>query len=175
MAPARTANRGEAALYRRNASRLTTAEVLHSTEKEAAIAALPALKRRKMRVDLEQQWAAVEAGARAEAAVVVSQLRTSAADLVSALEELAATNTPELLGKAETAIAKVRSGIAQLDEADEFLAQGDFGAAGSAVEHAEHELGLIGGQLIVSMNRALAQAAVSKTFRARLEENVAES
>jgi transitional endoplasmic reticulum ATPase len=171
----RPTHRGEAALYRRNASRLTGAELLHPAEKEAAVAALPALKRRKLRVDLERDWAAVESAARAEAAAVVEQLRESAGDLLSALEELAATNTPELLGKAETAIAKVRSGLAQLDEAGEHLGSGDFGAAGSAVEHAEHELGLIGGQLIVSMNRALAQAAVSKTFRARLEDNVAES
>src|SRR5439155_6370822 len=134
-----------------------------------------ALKRRKLRVDLERDWATVESAAREEAKAVVSQLRESATDLLGALEQLAATNTPELLGKAETAIAKVRSGLTQLDDADDDLAKGDFGAAGTAVEHAEHELGLIGGQLIVSMNRALAQAAVSKTFRARLEDNVAES
>jgi transitional endoplasmic reticulum ATPase len=171
----RPVHRPEATLYRRNASRLTSVDVLHPVEKEAAIAALPALKRRKLRVELERQWAAVEASARDEATVVVGQLRESATDLAGALEELAATNTPELLGKVETAIAKVRSGLSELDEADAHLTAGDFGAAGTAVEHAEHELGLIGGQLIVSMNRALAQAAVSKTFRARLEDNVAES
>jgi transitional endoplasmic reticulum ATPase len=171
----RPVHRPEATLYRRNASRLTSVDVLHPGEKEAALPALPALKRRKLRVELERQWAAVEASARDEATVVVGQLRESATDLAGALEELAATNTPELLGKVETAIAKVRSGLSELDEADAHLTAGDFGAAGTAVEHAEHELGLIGGQLIVSMNRALAQAAVSKTFRARLEDNVAES
>ncbi len=171
----RPTHRAEAALYRRSAARLTSIEVLHPAEKEAAIAALPALKRRKLRVDLEREWSAIESAARTEATGIVGQLRESAADLLAALEELAATNTPELLGKAETAIAKVRSGLAELDEADEHLRTGDFGAAGTAVEHAEHELGLIGGQLIVSMNRALAQAAVSKAFRARLEDNVAES
>jgi transitional endoplasmic reticulum ATPase len=171
----RPVHRPEATLYRRNASRLTSVDVLHRGEEEAAIPPLPALKRRKLRVELERQWAAVEASARDEATVVVGQLRESATDLAGALEELAATNTPELLGKVETAIAKVRSGLSELDEADAHLTAGDFGAAGTAVEHAEHELGLIGGQLIVSMNRALAQAAVSKTFRARLEDNVAES
>jgi transitional endoplasmic reticulum ATPase len=165
----------EAALYRRHAARITSVEVLHRSEKDTAIASVPALRRRKIRAELEAQWLATENVARLEAGQMVGRIRESAADLESALSELATANAPELLGKVETAIARVRSALSQLADADSALTHGDFGVAGNAVEHSEHELGQVGGQLIVAMNRALAQAAVSKSFRARLEDNVAES
>ena len=50
----------EASFYRRNASRLTTRDVLHPLEKEELIAEAPFLRRKRAREELEAAWAKEE-------------------------------------------------------------------------------------------------------------------
>jgi transitional endoplasmic reticulum ATPase len=164
----------EVSLYRRNAARVTSHEVLHPLEKEAAVEELPRLRRRKMRPELEAQWRIAEEAARKDASELVSLVRDPVEDLYEALHQLAELRVPELLGKIEIELQHVGNARAHLDAADDALARFDFGAAGAEVEECERELWLVGGHAVVAMNRALGQAAVSKDFRGRLEENVAE-
>lgn len=164
----------EASLYRRNASRVTAREVLHPIEKQALIAQAPPLRRRKVRSQLEARWAEEERRAGEEVGALLQAIRVSVDDLSDALNRLEAVRAAELLGKVEAEQQRAKTARAQLEAASEALSRVDFGAAGAALEEAERELWMIGGRLIVAVNKALSQAAVSKEFRARLEDNLAE-
>jgi transitional endoplasmic reticulum ATPase len=164
----------EVSLYRRNAARVTGRDVLHALEKDALVEELPRLRRRKARPEMEAGWRAEEEAARSEARGMVSLVRGPVDELHEALEALAALRVPELLGKVDIELQHVRTARTHLDAAEDALVRFDFGAAGAEVEECERELWLVGGHAVVAMNRALAQAAVSKDFRGRLEENVAE-
>jgi transitional endoplasmic reticulum ATPase len=164
----------EVSLYRRNAARVTSREVLHHLEKDALTEELPRLKRRKLRPELEARWDIEERAAREEAHTLVSLVRGPVDDLAEALGGLAALRIPELLGKVDIELQHVTSARTHLDATEDALARHDFGTAGAEIEECERELWLVGGHAVVAMNRALAQAAVSKDFRGRLEENVAE-
>jgi SpoVK/Ycf46/Vps4 family AAA+-type ATPase len=164
----------EATLYRRHAARVTTRVVFHAVEKEAEIAAIPRLKRRRLRDDLEGQWLADERAAQVDARAVLLALLDPIADVASALESLAAVRLPDLLGKVEVEQLRLTNALGFLDAAEDAVDRFDFGAAGAAVDECEREMWLVGGQLIVAMNRAITQAAVAKEMRSRLQDNVAE-
>lgn len=164
----------EAAAYRRNAGRITGREVLHPHDKRARIAALPALRRRRERRNLEEAWQSEEGRAAQEAGEALGGLRRAAEELGSSLDELGALHLSTLLGKVEAEQLRVRSARAHLETAEEALGHGDFGAAGVAAEKAAWELWQVGGPLVVALNEALGKAAVSKPQRSRLEENLAE-
>lgn len=164
----------EAALYRRHAAHVTAREVLHPLDKQALIDSTPRLSRRKRKEELQASWAVEEQAAATEATSLVNLLRGPLGELDGALAELARLQVSELLGKVESEQLRLRSALAHLDTADEAIRQRDFGAAGQAVEECEREIWLVGGPVIVEMNRALNQAAISKEARARLEDNVAE-
>jgi SpoVK/Ycf46/Vps4 family AAA+-type ATPase len=174
MAATKPAFHPEVSLFRRNAARLTTRSLLHESEKQEQIAAAPRFRRNQVRAELEAAWRAEETAALEDARPVIELLRGSITELDEALELLATQRLPELLGKVEAEQLRVRTAGNQLHAADEALAHFDFGTAGAAVEEAERELWMVGGQLIVALNRALSQAAVGKEFRAGLEENLAE-
>jgi transitional endoplasmic reticulum ATPase len=164
----------EVSLYRRNAARITSCDVLHRLEKESLVEELPRLQRRKRRPDLEAGWRAEEEKARDEAHRLIEVIRGPVDDLLDALQSLADLRVPELLGKIDIELQHVRTARSHLDAARDALSGFDFGAAGAAVEESDRELWLVGGSAVVAMNRALGQAAVGKEFRSRLEENVAE-
>jgi transitional endoplasmic reticulum ATPase len=164
----------EVSLFKRNASRLTTRDVLHQLEKDALVEALPRLKRRKLRPELEAGWKIEEEAARQEARSMITLVREPVDDLAEALQGLADLRIPELLGKVDIELQHVTAARGHLDVADDALSRFEFGTAGAEVEECERELWLVGGHAVVAMNKALAQAAVGKDFRGRLEENVAE-
>lgn len=162
----------EASLYRRNAAQVTSAVVLHSAEKEAACAALPRLGRRKLRAELERSWDEEEAAASAAAGRALDVLATAASTLRDRLAELGALNVPELRGKVEAEIQRVDVARRQLGSARDALGRRDFGEAGQAVGEAGRELWLVGGPLTVTLNQALAQAAIGREQRASLQHNL---
>jgi len=169
-----TVRRPEVSLYRRNAAFLTTREVLHPTEKEAAIAAVSPLKRKKARVQLEDAWRAEEQLATREALPPIDAVRDSAEMLVESLRRLEELSIPELRGKVEAETLRVDRALASLAAAREALVgQPNFGAAGGAVNEAMRELWLVGGPLVVALNQALGQAAIGKDQRQALGRNVA--
>ncbi|MDQ1712080.1 MAG: transitional endoplasmic reticulum ATPase [Frankiaceae bacterium] len=164
----------EGVTYRRNAARLTRAEVLHQSEKDALVANASPLRRRKARADLGERWAAAERAARNEATDVLALLRASAERLGASLDALAAAQVPDLLGAVETEHHHVRSALDRYAEAADAVDRADFGAAGAAVDEAERELTVTGRGFVVTLNRALAACAVSREVRGRLEDNLAE-
>ena len=163
----------EAAAYRRHAGRITTAVVLHSSEKERQIATAPFWQRRARRQELEPQWASLESGAAAEASALLDEIADSIAQLTSALEALAKPDIPELRGAVSTNLARLRTAYDHVGEARQALTSRDFGGAGAAVAESEHELAQVGGQLVVALNRALGQAAISRDQRLQLGRAVA--
>jgi transitional endoplasmic reticulum ATPase len=164
----------DATLYRRHAAHVTSRAVLHALDKQAVIDAVPRWHRKSRRLECEAEWAAEEKLAHDEAAEIIRVLRGPITDLETALGELAAVGAAELLGKVEAEQLRLRAALTHLDSADEAASRGDFGAAGAAVEDCEREVSMLGGRLIVAMNKALGQAAIGKEMRSRLEENVAE-
>lgn len=160
--------------YRRHAARLTSATVLHPAEKQAAIAAIPRLRRRQAKTALETAWYADEQAARDEAVKVLALLRQSVEDVADGFERLVAARIPDLLGKAEGELKHAQAALGKLVDAEEALDRLDFGTAGTAVEAAEHELTISGRRFIVALNRAMATCAVGTDGLSRLEENVAE-
>ncbi len=173
MAP-RKHRHPEASLYRRNAARITTREVIHAREKSAEIAAVPVHKRRKVRRELERVWAEEERLAQEETRALLQEIRGSVDGQAAALDRLASLKVPELMGRVETEQHRLQAAIAQLDDAAEALEKLEFGTAGQAVEEAERELWMVGGPFVVAMNQALQQAAVGKAQRLKLEANLAE-
>jgi transitional endoplasmic reticulum ATPase len=164
----------EVVAYRRNAARLTRVAVPHETEKAAAVARVPALRRRKARVELEAEWAALERQAATESAQVLLVLRAAAERLGASLERLIETQVPDLLGAVESEHHHVRTALDHYGEAEEALRRNDFGAAGAAAENAERELTVTGRGFVVTLNRALAACAVGREVRGRLEDNLGE-
>ena len=171
---AETRRNPEASLYRRNAARITTREVLHASDKQAKVAEAPALRRHAVRKQLEAEWAEQERVALHDTGLLLTTIRTSVEDLSGALDKLAALRAPELMGKVETEQHRVKAALGSLADAAAALGRGDFGAAGSAVEEAERELWVVGGTLVVALNQALSQAAVGKEQRGELQDNLAE-
>ena len=172
--PRRPARHPEAALYRRLAAHVTEREVLHPFEKQSLIEAGSRLGRRRRREALTAGWNEEEQVAADEARQVIGLLRAPVAELDEALSELRRLQVPELLGKVESEQLRLRAALAHLDTAADAVRRLDFGAAGQVVEECEREVWLIGGPVIVEMNRALNQAAISKVYRSRLEDNVAQ-
>lgn len=164
----------EVSLYKRHAFRVTDEPVLHAIEKQALIDAVPFYKRAKQKTELEAKWARAEAPAAAQAREVVAGLREPLQEIADALTEMAQLGVSDLRGKVKAELSSLRTAMAHLDTASEAIDRGDFGAAGSAVEHCERDVSLLGGQLVVAMHDALSQAAIGKDFRAKLEDNVAE-
>jgi transitional endoplasmic reticulum ATPase len=148
--------------------------VLHLLEKADQIAALPRLRRSKLTPELEAGWRVQEERAREDASELLRAMRGPVEDLYLALEGLASLQVPELLGKVEIELLHIRNARSHLDHAREALTEFDFGAAGAAVDECEREMWLVGGSAVVPMNKVLGQAAVSKDFRGKLEENVAQ-
>jgi transitional endoplasmic reticulum ATPase len=161
----------EVAAYHRFAAVLLDGPVTHATEREAQVAAVPVLKRRKERVRLAEAWAAEDARAAAAARVPLDRLSAAADDLRAALADLGAVDRPELLGKVEAEALRLDRAKGHVSEARDALAAFDFGAAGAAAETAMRELASFGGPLVVAVNQLLARAAVGRAQRAELEAN----
>lgn len=161
-----------AAAYQRNAARITSVAVLSPGEKDRLIAAEPARRRSRRRQELQAQWLPLEQAAADEAGHLVEDIANSVDQLAAALEQLDEAQVPELRGIVRNQLGRLRAADEQLDAAHQALAARDFGAAGAAVEEAERELGQVGGQLVVAVNRALGQAAVGKVQREQLAEAV---
>jgi transitional endoplasmic reticulum ATPase len=168
-----TAQRPEASLYRRNAAHVTSRRVLHRFDKEAEVLALPRLSRRRSRVDLERGWAADETAAARDAGRALAQLASATESLKERLVGLTSLDVPELRGKAESELQRVERVRVQLEGAVAALEQRDFGGAGAATAEATRELWLVGGPLIVALNKALSQAAIPRDQRMLLTQNFA--
>ena len=164
--------RAEVSLYRRNARHLTDRTVLHPAEKQEAAAALPLLRRRSRRAELLREWAEGEREAAADAAVSLLRLDEAADAFEAALGVLAGVDLPGLLGKVEPELQRVRTVKAELAAARSALEELDFGTAGAAADRAGRELWLVGGPLVVVLNDALARAAIGRTQRDALLDNI---
>lgn len=163
----------EASLYRRNAARITSRTVLHELEKKTELAKVPPFKR-AARKELADAWGAEERMAATETMALLAEIRTSVQEFGAALDALAATRVPELIGPIETEQQRVQLAVSHLADASEALSVNDFGTAGASIEEAERELWLVGGPLVVTLNGALQRAAVGKEQRQLLEGNLAE-
>jgi transitional endoplasmic reticulum ATPase len=153
--------------YRRQAAAVTGQQLLHPSEKQAAIDAVPMLRRRKERGRLEEEWLASEQRASAEAGEVIAALEHAATVLAGALGPLSALRRPRLFGKVEEEQTRVQRAVARLTEARTTLPAGDFGQVGKSVKEAERLLSAVGGPLMMALNQELSQSAFS---RARKEE-----
>jgi transitional endoplasmic reticulum ATPase len=162
----------EIAQYHRLAALVTDLAVTHPAERQAEVDAAPRLKRKKVRADLEAEWARQDASVAANASTNVDVLAASIGGLAEVLDELASVGRPELLGKVQAEQTRVRRAQTHLDLAREAIAAYDFGAAGSAVDTALREVAAFGGPLVVTINEQLAQAAVSREMRTALEANL---
>ena len=172
MAGRGAARNPESITYKRQSSRLTHVPVLHATDKQRLISAVPIWQRRRAREELEREWAGQERQAAEEAARLLDEIESSVADLTGALEELAKPEAPELRGAVSTNLARLRAAVEHLETSRQALARRDFGSAGAAVAEADHELQQVGGPLVVAVNRALGQAAVGRDQRQQLAEAV---
>jgi transitional endoplasmic reticulum ATPase len=164
----------DAVAYRRNAARLTRATLLHRLEKDAAVAQASPLRRRKVRAELEAEWAERERAAAVEARQALALLRGAAELLGDSLVALSQAQVPDLLGAVETEHHHVRTALESYDAALAAVDAGDFGLAGAALDEAERELAVTGRGFVVTLNRALAACAIGKEVRGRLEDNLAE-
>jgi transitional endoplasmic reticulum ATPase len=165
-------HRPEITLYRRNAAHVTNARVHHVLEKEDEIRSAPRMKRKKLQVELEAKWEAEERTAADEAIGRLVTLRGAADALTESLNALIAVRIPELLGKVEASQLRVDAARHALDAAMHSLQGRDFGAAGASADEALRELWLVGGPLVVALNRSLNQAAIGKAAREKLSANV---
>ncbi|MHB8718480.1 MAG: AAA family ATPase [Candidatus Dormibacteria bacterium] len=165
----RTSTDPRARSYRRQCAALTSQPVLHSSEKESAVAHLPLWSRRRGRADLEAQWRTVEARAAADAEEVIRSFERCSTDVLQALGSLAAVRRPRLFGKVEGEQTRVQRCATKLGEARQLVAAGDFGGAGKAVEEAERHLFAAGGPLMAALNQELAQAAFPRARREELQ------
>ncbi|MDQ1713273.1 MAG: transitional endoplasmic reticulum ATPase [Frankiaceae bacterium] len=168
------AQRSEVALYHRHAAVLTSVRVLHDVEKQAEVDAVPRLKRKKAREQLDATWEADEQRAATAASVLVRQLRDAATTLDDALATLSSVGRPELLGKVEAERLGVQRARAELETAATALEQRDFGTAGASADTAMRDLLVVGVPLVGTINELLAKAAVGREARQELETNLAE-
>ena len=166
--------RSDVALYRRNARHVTERRVLHAAEKDEAIAAIPFLRRRSARAELVLEWDEEERLAAAEGSETIRHLRRAAGAFATALQTLESVDSPDLRGKVEPEMTRVKGISVLLDEAAAALDARDFGAAGAAVDRAARELWLVGGPLVVTLNEALGRAAIGRAQREALLANMAE-
>lgn len=169
-----SARRSDVALYQRNARHVTHRRVLHAAEKHDAVAALPWWRRRSGRAELQRDWAEEEEVAAAEIAPALGELRAAAVAFDAALRALAELESADLRGKVEPEIQRVAAIVADVDEALGALEAGDFGGAGAAADRAGRELWLAGGPLVVSLNEALGRAAIGRTQRDALVDNMSQ-
>ncbi|HEV7679891.1 MAG TPA: AAA family ATPase [Candidatus Dormibacteraeota bacterium] len=153
--------------YRRLAATVTTKAVLHPSEKQAAVDAVPVLRRRRERSVLEAQWLATEQQAATEAREVIAAVELAAQQVGTALSQLAALRRPRLFGKVEEEQTRVQRALARLSDARTTLVSGDFAQVGKAVQDAERLLFAVGGPLMMALNQELTQSAFS---RGRKEE-----
>jgi transitional endoplasmic reticulum ATPase len=165
------ASRSEIARYHRNTAILTDADLLHPAQKQAEIESLPRLKRKKLTPELQAKWGDVERTAARQATELLGALRAAADGLLQALESLVRLGRPELLGKAEAEVLRVRAALTHVNHAGEALSLSDFGEAGAAADAAMRELMLVGGPLVMAINEVLAKAAVGRQLRSDLETN----
>ncbi len=154
--------------YRRLAAAVTGRTLLHPSEKEAAIEALPRLRRRKERPRLEEEWFATEQAAREEAREVVAALEQAATTLSAALGFLSALRRPRLFGKVEEEETRVQRALARLAEARTSIAAGDFAQTGKSVKDVERLLAGVGGPLMMALNQELTQSAFSRSRKEEL-------
>jgi len=154
--------------YRRLAAAVTAQPLLHPSEKQAAIDALPMLRRRRERPVLEEQWLATEQEARAEAREVIAAFEHAAETLAASLGHLAALRRPRLFGKVEEEETRVQRAVARLAEARTSTAAGDFGQVGKSVKEAERLLFAVGGPLMMALNQELTQSAFSRSRKEEL-------
>lgn len=174
MNPRKSPLHPEVSIYNRYAAKLTSFAVLHPLEKQTAIDMAPFYRRAKQRAALALEWEKIEAAAKDQAHELIAQLRGPLQEMSDALSDMAQLEVSTLLGKVKAEQASLRTALAHLDSALEALERGDFGAAGASVEQCERDVSLLGAQLVVAMHDALGQAAISKAFRSKLEDNVAE-
>jgi transitional endoplasmic reticulum ATPase len=165
------ARSSEVAVYRRLSTVLLDHAAPHSSEREATIAAVPMLRRRKERARLEALWAEEDRLAAVQARLLLDVVGRAADDLRAALGDLGRVDRPELLGKIDAEALRLDRAKGHLSEARDALARHDFGAAGAAAEVALRELGSFGGTLVVTVNALLSRAAVGRAQRAELEAN----
>ena len=149
--------------YRRLAAALTSVPLLHPAEKQAAVEAIPFLRRRRERPVLESEWLAREAEATSEAIEVIADFEGAARRLGDALGRLAQLRRQRLFGKVEEEQTRVQRCAGRLAEARSAVVTGDFAVAGKAVQDAERQLFAVGGgPLMVALNQELTQAAFSR-------------
>src|SRR5258708_6228337 len=148
--------------YRRLAAMVTAQPVLHSSEKQATVDAIPVFRRRRERSVLEEQWLATEQQAGAEAREVIAAFELAAQELATALSHLAALRRPRLFGKVEEEQTRVQRAVARLNEARTTIAAGDFAQVGKMGQDAERLLFAVGGPLMIALNQELTQSAFSR-------------
>jgi len=165
------ARSSEVAVYRRFSTVLLDHAAPHASEREATVAAVPMLRRRKERARLEALWAEEDRLAAVQARVLLDAVGRAADDLRSALGDLGGVDRPELLGKIDAEALRLDRAKGHISEARDALARHDFGAAGAAAAVALRELGSFGGTLVVTVNQLLSRAAVGRAQRAELEAN----
>jgi transitional endoplasmic reticulum ATPase len=155
--------------YRRLAAAVTTVPLLHPVEKQAAVDAIPFLRRRKERPVLEAGWLAREQEARGQADEVIGAIERAATALGDALGQLATLRRPRLFGKVEEEQTRVQRSLSRLGEARAAVSAGDFAAAGKTVKEAERLLFAVGGgPLMVVLNQELGQAAFTRARKEKL-------
>jgi len=154
--------------YRRQAAAVTGQHLLHPSEKQAAIDAVPMLRRRKERTRLEEEWLASEQEARTEAREVIAALERAANTLEAALGNLATLRRPRLFGKVEEEQTRVQRALARLAEARTTTAAGDFAQVGKMVKDVERLLAAVGGPLMMALNSELTQSAFSRSRKGEL-------
>ncbi|HEY7875605.1 MAG TPA: AAA family ATPase [Actinomycetota bacterium] len=164
--------RPEVSLYHRNAGQVTSRRVLHPMEKAEEIAALPRMKRKRSRAQLEERWQREEAEAAASTDRALEKLAGATDSLRARLAALTALNVPEFRGKVESEVQRVDRARAQLASAREALHARDFGAAGASSAEAGRELWLLGGSLVIALNQALSKAAIGREQRGLLRDNL---
>jgi transitional endoplasmic reticulum ATPase len=148
--------------YRRLAATVTAQPVLHPSEKQAAVDALPFLRRRKERPLMEAEWLSLEQQAAADAREVIAALEHAAQAVEASLSHLAALRRPRLFGKVEEEETRAQRALARLTDARTAVAAGDFAQAGKAVQEAERLLFAVGGPLMMSLDQELTRAAFSR-------------
>lgn len=164
--------RSEVSSYRRNARHVTHRRVLHEIEKQEAVSDLPLLRRRSGRTELSLEWAEQERLAAEEARPALARLRSAAVAFDASLRRLDALDSRELRGKVEPELHRIAGVVSDLDEAVAALERRDFGTAGAATDRAGRELWLVGGPLVVVLNDLLGRAAIGRSQRDALLENI---
>jgi|GEM_PF-4288387 len=150
----------ESVSYQRNAAFVTEKEVL-APKKSKGLLGLGKARTTKAGPDGHK-----------DAGEVIATLGDCVPALKKGLARLAALKRPRLLGKVEDELKRLDRIQKLLDEAREALDASDLGECGSAVRDAHRQLSALGGPLTVALNQELGQAAFSREFKQRLQENL---